>query len=278
MLNEIEEFAAYTGKIKYKADNKYDSSYLGRFTFEMLMDFSGLYRVFVIIARGYLFRDNTTDIDRARKALCAWCSIPKRKNARPQKDGQSETDYRSLHTDFPELVDESGKGWFYAHVHNVIRFVLKNPDKVTKAAVKNYEALKKGFDTEWRKKLMQYQVPLFSVNTKAAWSIRFDDILADAMEQGALQNKDYDLPKETMDMLAAATPKGVPDTVLPTLVKYYYINKQDDSEWVVLPVTNFDAYFGTTSFGRKWLKLLPENIIERSSVSYGICRYKVITN
>jgi hypothetical protein len=125
---------------------------------------------------------------------------------------------------------------------------------------------------------MQYQVPLFSVNTKAAWSIRFDDILADAMEQGALQNKDYDLPKETMDMLAAATPKGVPDTVLPTLVKYYYINKQDDSEWVVLPVTNFDAYFGTTSFGRKWLKLLPENIIERSSVSYGICRYKVITN
>lgn len=79
MLNEIEEFVAYTGKIKYKADNKYDSSYLGRFTYEMLMDFSGLYRVFVIIARGYLFRDDTVDIDRARKALCAWCSIPKEK-------------------------------------------------------------------------------------------------------------------------------------------------------------------------------------------------------
>lgn len=278
MLNEIEEFVAYTGKIKYKADNKYDSSYLGRFTYEMLMDFSGLYHVFVIIARGYLFSDDTVDIDRARKALCAWCSIPRRKNARPQKDGQSETDYRLLHTEFPELVDENGKGWLYTHVHNVIRFVLKNSDKVTKAAVKNCEALKKGFDTEWRKKLMQYQVPLFSLNTKAAWSIRFDDILADAMEQGALQNKDYDLPKETMDRLIAAAPKGVPDTVLPTLIKYYHVNKQDDSDWVVLPVTNFDAYFGTTSFGRKWLKLLPENIIERSSMSYGICRYKVIND
>ena len=77
-------------------------------------------------------------------------------------------------------------------------------------------------------------------------------------------------------MLSQATPKGAPDTVLPTLEKYYHTNKQEDSDRVVLPVTNFDAYFGTTAFGRKWLKLLPENIIERSETSYGVSRYRVL--
>ena len=60
------------------------------------------------------------------------------------------------------------------------------------------------------------------------------------------------------------------------LVKYYYANKQEDSDWVVLLVTNFDAYFGTTAFGRKWLNILPENILERSETSYGICRYRML--
>lgn len=181
-----------------------------------------------------------------------------------------------MHADFPELVDDKGAGWFCKHVHNIEKFVLKYPDKVSKAAVQSCEALKKGFQTEWRKKLMQYQVPLFSVNTKGAWIVRFDDILADALEQGKLQNKDYKLSQKLMNMLSEATPKNVSDTVLPILIKYYYANKQEDSDWVVLPVTNFDAYFGTTAFGRKWLKLLPENIIERSETSYGISRYRVL--
>ena len=51
---------------------------------------------------------------------------------------------------------------------------------------------------------------------------------------------------------------------------------QEDSDWVVLPVTNFDAYFGTTAFGRKWLNILPENILERSETSYGICMYRML--
>ena len=123
---------------------------------------------------------------------------------------------------------------------------------------------------------MQYQVPLFSVNTKGAWIVRFDDILADALEQGELQNKVFELSQELSDMLSESTPQGVSDTVLPILVKYYYANKQEDSDWVVLPVTNFDAYFGTTAFGRKWLNILPENILERSETSYGICRYRIL--
>lgn len=276
MLNELEEFEAYTGKITYKANNKFDTFYLGRFTYDMLLKFNGLTRVLTIIARGYMYQNGNADTDRARNALCAWCSVPIRKNAQPKKTGQSETDYRVLHADFPELVDDKGAGWFCKHVHNIEKFVLKYPDKVSKAAVQSCEALKKGFQTEWRKKLMQYQVPLFSVNTKGAWIVRFDDILADALEQGELKNKDYKLSQELLDILSESTPKGVPDTVLPTLVKYYHANKQEDSDWVVLPVTNFDAYFGTTAFGRKWLMLLPDNIIERSEMSYGVSRYRVL--
>ena len=44
---------------------------------------------------------------------------------------------------------------------------------------------------------------------------------------------------------------------------------------VVLPVANFDAYFGTTSFGRKYLKQIPEPILERSETGFGLCRYRL---
>lgn len=42
--------------------------------------------------------------------------------------------------------------------------------------------------------------------------------------------------------------------VRPGLAAYYLANQPEDSDWLVLPVANFDAYFGTTSFGRKYLK------------------------
>ena len=60
-----------------------------------------------------------------------------------------------------------------------------------------------------------------------------------------------------------------------TLVAYYLLNEPEDSDWVVLPVTNFDAYFGTTSFGRKYLKQIPETILERSETGFGLCRYRL---
>ena len=44
---------------------------------------------------------------------------------------------------------------------------------------------------------------------------------------------------------------------------------------MVLPVANFDAYFGTTSFGRKYLKQIPETIMERSETGFGLCRYRL---
>ena len=276
MLNEIEEFRAYTTFPEYTAKNKYDSGYLGRFTFDTLVKCEGLNRVLTILARGYLWQDGEANTDRAYNALRAWCSIPDRKNARPRRDGQSETDYRALHGAFPELVDEGGAGWYYRHVHQVVAFVRKHLDKALKSAVTNCDLLKKGFDEAWRDKLRQMQVPIFSPNTKADWPLRFDDIVADAVEEGPLRGEPAPLSDGELEKLRALTPKGVPETVLPALVQFYHMNKPEDSDWVVLPSANFDAYFGTTAFGRKWLAALPETVIRRSESSYGVSRYMVI--
>lgn len=277
MLNEIEEFRAYTTFPAYAAKNKFDSSYLGRFTFDTLLKCEGLNRVLTILARGYLWQDGETNTDRAYDALRAWCSIPDRKNARPRRDGVSETDYRALHEVFPELVDEDGAGWYYRHVHQVIAFVRKHPDKVLKSAVTSCDLLKKGFDEAWRDKLRQMQVPIFSPNTKADWPLRFDDIMADVMEEGPLRGEPLPLSAGELDELRALTPKGIPEAVLPALVQFYRMNKPEDSDWVVLPVANFDAYFGTTAFGRKWLAALPDTVIRRSESSYGVSRYRAET-
>ena len=74
MLNEIEEFKVYTLFPKYSVNGKRDMSFLGRFTFDMLIKQIGLHRVLTIIARGYMFETETPDIDRARRVLQAWCS------------------------------------------------------------------------------------------------------------------------------------------------------------------------------------------------------------
>ena len=39
-------------------------------------------------------------------------------------------------------------------------------------------------------------------------------------------------------------------------------------------MTNFDCYFGDTNFGRKYLNMLPKELIERSA-SFGVSRYRV---
>ena len=276
MLNEIAEFEAYTGIVNYTAENKYDSTYLGRFTFDTLLKFEGLSRVLTIIARGYMFKNATEpQIDYARQALQAWCSIPDSKKANPKKDWQFITDFRDLHDNLPELVDENGYGWYYRHIQNVIKFIQNNPDKVIKTALKHCEGMKKGFDNEWRKKVLQFQIPLFAEKTKGAWILRFDDILADALELGELKNKEVTFTAAEMRQIESATPNGVPTEVLSTLVAYFRVNKPDDSEWMVLPVANFDAYFGNTSFSRKWLSQMPSEIIERQKQSFGVCRYRV---
>ena len=269
MLNEIEEFKAYTVFPKCQATGKRDTAFLSRFTFDMLIEHFGLHRVLVIVARGYIFETETPNIDRAKRALQAWCSLPTEK----KDDWKANTNFKNLYSEFPELVDEEGRGWFYRHVHNICDFVQNHPDSVSKSTVSKCEILRKGFDKAWEKKVIKLQIPIFSQTTKGSWIVRFDDVLADALELGALKNIDFALSEEMLDYIETnvSSPSARPAAEL--LVKYYIANKPFDSDKVVLPVTNIDAYFGSGSFSRKWLPNELNAIIIRDPQSNGVSRY-----
>ena len=260
MLNEIEEFKAYTEQPVYAATGKRDTSYMGHFTFRTFTEFEGLGRILTIVARGYLFSEAGNPYERieyAWNALCAWCSLPEETKKAPEGRPNPKVNFSDLASAFPELVDTDGCGWLYRHVQSIIQFVKDNPKIASKSAADNCEILKEGFAREWKKKVRQMQVPAFALNTKGAWILRFDDILADALELGPLQNFNISLPKETLDLLAERTPKGVPNTLLPMLAKYYLVYLQEGEDWVVLPVSAVDAYYGSNSFSKKWKLLLP---------------------
>jgi len=273
MLNELEEFRAYTSPVEYRATNKGDTSFLGRFTFESLLNFEGMVRILTIVARGYVFRESKPNIEQARQALCAWCSIPDSKNATPREVWQSKSDFRELHKAFPELVDENGGGWFYRHVHRVAEFVLQNPDSVRKGYAEQAKVIQDKFDKMWRDKVVQFQVSIFTLTTKGAWTLRLDDILADALVQGPLQN--YNIPlsegleRSVLEQVDKKTAPYVFD-----LIRYYLAHKQEDTEWVVLPVSNFDMYYGGSYFSKRILNTIPVGILERQN-HMGTCRYRI---
>ena len=150
-----------------------------------------------------------------------------------------------------------------------------NPDKVSKSAYKKCEKLSVGFTAQWKKRVRQLQVPIFALNTKGAWTLRFDDIIADALEAGTLRMEEYPLPETVNKQLEATDANGVPKEVIAELIRYYLANKPDDTDWVVLPVSNFDAYYGN-NLSKKWLAKIPKSIMIREN-RYGISRYKVIT-
>ena len=277
MTNEWAEFKAYTDQPTYTAVRKTDTTYLGRFTFDMITEFSGFGRILTIIARGYLFHDkdgavldgNPYDrIDVARNALFAWCSVPDKK-----KSSDPPVDFRELSADFPELVDSDGKGWYYRHIKSVIRFVKANPDNVSKSAYKKCENLSVGFTAQWKKRVRQLQVPIFALNTKGAWTLRFDDIIADALEAGALRMEEHPLSDTVSKQLEATDTNSVPKEVIAELIRYYLANKPDDTDWVALPVANFDAYYGNNNLSKKWLAKIPKSLIQREN-RHGICRYR----
>ena len=275
MLNEIEEFNAYTSPVIYTAESKRDTSYLGRFTFDSFLEFRGLSRVLTIIARGYMFETETPDTERARRALCAWCSMPEMKKATPNEEWQFKADFRYLHGEFPGLVDSKGNGWYFRHIKSVADYIRSSPDKVNLSVVKKADLLGDKFDREWRKKLMQFQYHIFTPHTESR-VMTFDSIVADALVLGPLKDKTVILSQETLKRINELNKSGAPDEVIVLLIQYYLANKPDDSEWVVLPTANFDMYFGNTNFSKKWLKQIPESIIIRDTFSFGVGRYKVV--
>jgi len=105
--------------------------------------------------------------------------------------------------------------------------------------------------------------------------LRFDDILADALELGPLQNRDFDLPEETIQHITELTPNGVPVEASILLYKYYIANKEENQKYVLLPQQNFNAYFGNTSFSQKWVAALNGKLIEKKVLD-GVCKYRIV--
>ena len=277
MTQELEEFWAYVTEQKYTAKNKQDLSYLGRFTFNTLTEFEGLGRILTIIARGYLFHGKNGEIlsgsayDRveyARNAICAWCSLPSKSDEPPF------VNFGNLSKIFPELVNEKGEGWLYRHIKNIQKFAKSNPELISKTAQNKIDGISKGFANEWKKKLRQMQVPIFAVNTKATWLLRFDDILADALELGPLRAQEHILSEHRAQKLSSFKTEAVPAEVVYDVVSFCEANEQEDTLWVVLPVANFDCFYGNTNFSKKLLSKIPEDIMTRE-VSNGVCRVKL---
>ena len=274
ITNEWAEYLAYTKEPTYAVRNKKDNGFLGRFTMDMLMENYGFARILTVLARGYLFHnpdgtlkegDPYDRTDDARNALCAWCSIPDKKNATPRAEWQFKTDFRELHGAFHELVDANGCGWYIRHLRGIADFINANRDKVGKTTHKLADNIER-LEDAWRKKVIQFQIPIFSEGTKGDLILRFDDVIADALELGALRTESVLLTNEQEQWLAEVTPPKVPLHVTRTIFEYYLANKPSDSNWCVLPITNMEAYLGSSALSRMYLKKL-NDIIRKKNIS-----------
>ena len=284
ITNEWAEFLAYTREPTYAVKNKKDNTFLGRFTMDMIMDNYGFARILTVLARGYLFHnpdetpkdgDPYERVDYARRALCAWCSIPDKKNATPRAEWQFRTDFRELNNEFPELVDENGCGWYIRHLHGIVNFINANRDKVGKSTHKIADNIEK-LEDAWRKKVIQYQIPIFSAGTKGDLILRFDDVIADALELGALRKEPITLTEEQEQWLAEVTPQKVPLHVTRTIFEYYLANKPADSDWCVLPITNIEAYLGSSALGKQYMSKIPSGFMAKKITPYGFCLIRII--
>lgn len=294
MVNEIEEFCAYSSFPVYKADNKSDTTYMGRFTMPMLLGFYGFQRILTILARGFLFTDGGDGYDRidyARRALLAWCSVnPRRKKAQKknpdQDDPGNQVNYAEYHAEFPDLVDEDGNGWLIRHVDNIVRFMKANPNLVRKDAAKKLKTLE-DYRSKWVLWFDHIQAVPFSDNTKGKWGLRIEDVLADALLLGPLKDRDFELPESMLRRLTELTPKGVPAEVSILLCKYYVIGREqffaacpdyadtgDPNPFIVLPNQACNAYFGCTTFSQKWTSALNGLVMEKKAIE-GVCKYRI---
>ena len=275
MTNEWLEFKAYTDKPTYFSSGKRDFSYFGRFSLNTILELEGLGRILTIIARGYLFHDKNGNvlkddaysrIEYVRNAICAWCSIDAKDN--------TDVNFAHLSKEFPELVSETGEGWFCSHIKGITKFAKKKPSLISASAMKTISAISKGFTKMWIKKVKQMQVPPFALNTKGAWVLRFDDIIADALELGALRTEEVQLPHHIKEKLESMELNDVPYDVVSEVVCFCIANKRDNNDWAHLPVANFDCYYGNTNFSKKWLSKIPDTILERE-VASGVSRVKL---
>ena len=168
-------------------------------------------------------------------------------------------------------MDENGADVLQS-VHRIADFVNANRGRVSKSTWKIADSIN-SFEPAWRNKVKQYQVPLFAQNTKGDFILRFDDVIADALELGALRMKSYVLTPEQKAWVKSMTPDSIPIKITETLAEYYFANKTENSDWVQMPQINLEAYFA--------LPLSPSNTwpscqaLWNGNERFGVCMYRV---
>lgn len=282
MINEWQEFIEYTHLPPYTAAKKTDLTYLGRFLFSMLEELSGFTRVFTILARGFLFHDPETGAllsddpyaraAFARNALLAWCSIS---DPKPESDNPIRVCFPELSEAFPNLVNDAGEGWLVRHVQHITTFVREHAETVSVHAWNEANALSIGFAQKWANKVRQYQIPIFAPNTEQPWSIRFDDMVAAALEAGPLRTEEPPLPEAYAKRIAETDLYGVKPDVVAKVMQFILAERKPDSEWVVFPSINFGAFLKTETFAKKTRYAIPSSLVVFESDNSKILRAKI---
>ena len=75
-------------------------------------------------------------------------------------------------------------------------------------------------------------------------------------------------------MSAQSDLNGIPFDVVSDVICFCIANKRENTDWVHLPVANFDCYYGNTNFSKKWMSKIPDSILDRE-ISSGVCRVRL---
>ncbi len=198
---------------------------------------------------------------------CAPGAVSPEGRGAPHEDWQHRTDFASLHKQFPNLVDVEGCGWFSRHFHRAMQFALARPDLVHKNYAVSAGKLDKLFDREWRSKVLQYQTESLSTLTEGAWTIRFDDMIADALELGPCAARSRSCRRNWRNGLSRSALRNCLPMSCPLWSPTIWLTGRRTATGWCSPVTNFDCYFGDTNFGRKYLNQLPRRSSSEATVS-----------
>lgn len=283
MTNEWLEFKAYTDIPVFNAKNKQSTAFMGRFTTSMIKKNKGFNRVFTILARGFLFHntdgtlrkeDPYTLTDEARKFLCAWCSMPN--ETVTDKNLRFHTSFPELNSEFPDIIDENGAGWYYRYLHTLSEYISKNKDKVTKKLhILAEKKTIKDIENKWSKKVIQFQYSLYNDSSNADFPLLFDTAIADALVLGPLRTEKISLSEEQIYRIKSYMTDIKTEKLMIAIAEYYIANHEPDSDWVILPRTNISAYLGSASYMDSYESKIPEDFMIKKPENNGVSAVKV---
>ena len=283
MTNEWLEFKTYTDTPVFLAENKQSTAFIGRFTVRMIKQNKGFSRMFTVLARGYLFHnadgtlrtdDPYTRIEEARRFLCAWCSLPY--ESVTNKALAFHTSFPELHSEFPNIVDKNGAGWYYRYLHSLSDYIKKNKENVTKklhcfAEKKTLKAI----ESTWANKVIQYQYSIYNNRSSADFPLLFDTAIADALVLGPLRTEAVVLSDEILQKIKSYGVNTKTERLMITLAEYYIANKEPDSDWVIMPRTNISAYLGSATYMESYEDKIPEGFMEKKPETGGVSAVRI---